>query len=245
MEPYKGYKTYKHSPTAYVFLCLTWLNYPNSLFLRMQNIKNLIFDLGGVVLNIDFKKTEEAFRQLGLPDFSKHISQFHITDFFHQYEIGKISDDEFVTGIAKLMDEPAEAEKIIAAWNALLLDFPPARIELLKKLHKKYRTFLLSNTNSIHEKEFNKRLFNQYGVYLEDIFEKTYYSHAVNLRKPDAAIFQLVLNENNLVPEETLFIDDTALNFPEAEKLGVRVYHITPGNGITDMKLFHDELHLV
>ena len=121
----------------------------------------------------------------------------------------------------------------------------PNRSSPHSKLHKKYRTFLLSNTNSIHYKEFNKRLFNEQGVYLENIFEKTYYSHAVNLRKPDAAIFKLVLNENNLVPEETLFVDDTALNFPEAEKLGVRVYHITPGNGITDMKLFHDELHLV
>jgi putative hydrolase of the HAD superfamily len=211
----------------------------------MQTIKNLIFDLGGVILNIDFKKTEEAFRQLGLDNFSNHINQFHISDFFHQYETGKISDDEFVAGIASLMDKPADAEKIIGAWNALLLDFPPARINLLKKLRKKYRMFLLSNTNSIHEQEFNKRLFKEQGVYLEDLFEKTYYSHAVNLRKPDAAIFQLVLNENNLVPEETLFIDDTALNFPEAEKLGVQVYHITPGNGITDMELFHDVLHLV
>jgi len=204
----------------------------------MQNIKNLIFDLGGVIMNIDFKKTEEAFRLLGLENFSNHINQFHITDFFRQYEIGLISDDEFVEGISKLMDKPADADKIIAAWNALLLDFPPERIDLLKKLKTKYRTFLLSNTNSLHFKEFNQRLFNEQGVYLEDIFEKTYYSHTANLRKPDAAIFQLVLNENDLNPTETLFIDDTALNFPEAEKLGIRVQHVTPVNGITTIELF-------
>jgi len=204
----------------------------------MQNIKNLIFDLGGVIMNIDFKKTEEAFRLLGLENFSNHINQFHITDFFRQYEIGLISDDEFVEGISKLMDKPADADKIIAAWNALLLDFPPERIDLLKKLKTKYRTFLLSNTNSLHFKEFNQRLFNEQGVYLEDIFEKTYYSHTANLRKPDAAIFQLVLNENDLNPTETLFIDDTALNFPEAEKLGIRVQHVTAGNGITTIELF-------
>jgi len=204
----------------------------------MQNIKNLIFDLGGVIMNIDFKKTEEAFRLLGLENFSNHINQFHITDFFRQYEIGLISDDEFVEGISKLMDKPADADKIIAAWNALLLDFPPERIDLLKKLRTKYRTFLLSNTNSLHYKEFNQRLFNEQGVYLEDIFEKTYYSHTANLRKPDAAIFQLVLNENDLNPTETLFIDDTALNFPEAEKLGIRVQHVTPVNGITTIELF-------
>lgn len=189
-------------------------------------------------MNIDFKKTEEAFRLLGLENFSNHINQFHITDFFRQYEIGLISDDEFVEGISKLMDKPADADKIIAAWNALLLDFPPERIDLLKKLKTKYRTFLLSNTNSLHFKEFNQRLFNEQGVYLEDIFEKTYYSHTANLRKPDAAIFQLVLNENDLNPTETLFIDDTALNFPEAEKLGIRVQHVTPVNGITTIELF-------
>ncbi|MGC4036122.1 MAG: HAD family phosphatase [Chitinophagaceae bacterium] len=202
----------------------------------MQNIKNIIFDLGGVILNIDFKKTEEAFRKLGLDNFSDHISQHHITDFFRKYEMGLIDDDTFVADISKMIGKPVTAEEIIAAWNALLLDFPPARIELLKKLHKKYRTFLLSNTNSIHLKEFNQRLFKERGVYLEDIFEKTYYSHAVNLRKPDAAIFELVIKENNLVPEETLFIDDTASNFPEAEKMGIKVHHVTPDNGITDIK---------
>ena len=205
----------------------------------MQNTKNLIFDLGGVILNIDFKRTEEAFRLLGLENFSDHISQFKITDFFQQYETGKIDDDEFVNGISKLMNKPVSSDKIIAAWNALLLDFPPDRIDLLKRLKSKHRTFLLSNTNSLHYKEFNKRLHTEQGVYLEDLFEKTYYSHTAKLRKPDAAIFELVLNENNLMPAETLFIDDTALNFTEAEKLGIQVYHITPGNAITGIEFLN------
>jgi putative hydrolase of the HAD superfamily len=205
----------------------------------MQNIKNLIFDLGGVILNIDFKKTEEAFRLLGLENFSDHLSQFHITDFFQQYETGKIDDDEFVNGISKLIGKPVSADQIIAAWNALLLDFPPARINLLKKLKSKYRTFLLSNTNSLHYKEFNKRLHTEQGVYLEDLFEKTYYSHTAKLRKPEAVIFELVLNENNLDAAETLFIDDTALNFPEAEKLGINVYHISRENEITGLNFLN------
>lgn len=185
----------------------------------MQNIKNIIFDLGGVILNIDFKKTEEAFLQLGLDDFSTHISQFHVTDFFLLYETGKIDDDEFVTGVMNLTKKSVERHRVIEAWNALLLDFPPDRIELLKKLKKKFRLFLLSNTNSIHLKEFNQRLYNEYGVYLENLFEKTYYSHAVKLRKPDSAIYKKVLSENRLIAEETLFVDDTISNFPEAEKL--------------------------
>lgn len=208
------------------------------LALGMQNIKNVIFDLGGVILNIDFKKTEKAFLDLGLDNFSDHISQFHISDFFEQYEIGKIDDGEFVDGISKLIGKAAEEEKIIAAWNALLLDFPPERIELLKRIKPDYRTFLLSNTNSLHYKEYQRRLFDRDGVYLEDLFEKTYYSHAVQLRKPGADIFNLVLRENKLVASETLFIDDTASNFEEARKLGIQTHHLAPGSSITEIDLF-------
>ena len=128
--------------------------------------------------------------------------------------------------------------KIVEAWNALLLDFPKERIDLLKKIKTKYRTFLLSNTNSIHLKEFQERLHNEQGVYLEDLFEKAYYSHVVKLRKPNADIFNLVLKENDLMPSETLFIDDTASNFPEAEKMGIQTYHLKPGMSITDIDIF-------
>ena len=202
----------------------------------MQNIKNIIFDLGGVIMNIDFKKTEEAFHLLGLENFSDHISQFHITDFFEKYETGMLSDEDFVKGLRKLSGKDIPTEKIIAAWNALLLDFPSKRIGLLKKLKTQYRTFLLSNTNSIHHDEFQERLKREQGVYLEDLFEKTYYSHVANLRKPEAAIFELVLNDNKLVPSETLFVDDTASNFPQAEKLGIQVYHLKKGMDITEIE---------
>lgn len=204
----------------------------------MQNIKNIIFDLGGVILNIDFKKTEEAFRQLGLKDFSTHINQFHNSGFFLLYETGMIDDDEFVYSIKSLIKNPVESRQVIEAWNALLLDFPPERIKLLKRLREKFRLFLLSNTNAIHLKEFNQRLYDEYGGYLEDLFEKTYYSHAVKLRKPAEAIYKMVLSENNLIAGETLFVDDTASNFPEAEKLGIKTYHIKPGASITDIELF-------
>lgn len=204
----------------------------------MHSIKNIIFDLGGVILNIDFKKTNEAFHSLGFENFSQHISQHHITELFLHYETGQIDDIEFIDSVAQLSDIPLPKDKIIEAWNALLLDFPKERIELLKKIRSKYRTFLLSNTNNIHLKEFQERLHNEQGVYLEDLFEKTYYSHVVKLRKPHADIFTLVLKENDLVPSETLFIDDTASNFPEAKKLGIQIYHLEPGTSITEMDLF-------
>lgn len=206
----------------------------------MQNIKNIIFDLGGVILNIDFKKTNEAFHLLGLKDFGQYINQFHISDLFLRYEIGEIDDLEFVDSVAKLSDAPIPKDKIKEAWNALLLDFPQERIDLLRKIKSHYRTFLLSNTNSIHLQEYNQRLHNEQGVYLEDLFEKAYYSHVVKMRKPHAEIFQLVLDENNLVASETLFIDDTYSNFGEAQRLGIRIHHLEPGTAITDMEIFKE-----
>src|SRR5688500_10528331 len=164
----------------------------------MRSIKNIIFDLGGVILNIDFKKTNDAFHLLGLENFSQHINQFHITDLFLNYETGQIDDMEFIDSVAKLSSKPMPEDKIVEAWNALLLDFPKERIDLLKKIKSQYRTFLLSNTNSIHLKEFQERLHNEQGVYLEDLFEKAYYSHVVKLSKPNAYIFELVKKENNV-----------------------------------------------
>ena len=204
----------------------------------MRSIKNIIFDLGGVILNIDFKKTNDAFHLLGLENFSQHINQFHITDLFLNYETGQIDDMEFIDSVAKLSSKPMPEDKIVEAWNALLLDFPKERIDLLKKIKSQYRTFLLSNTNSIHLKEFQERLHNEQGVYLEDLFERAYYSHVVKLRKPNADIFELVLKENNLEPSETLFIDDTESNFEEAKNLGIQIFHLKPGMSITDIELF-------
>ena len=194
----------------------------------MHSIKNIIFDLGGVILNIDFKKTNDAFHLLGLENFSQHINQFHITDLFLNYETGQIDDMEFIDSVAKLSSKPMPEDKIVEAWNALLLDFPKERIDLLKKIKSQYRTFLLSNTNSIHLKEFQERLHNEQGVYLEDLFERAYYSHVVKLRKPNADIFELVLKENNLEPSETLFIDDTQPNIDAAKKAGLHAALVSP-----------------
>jgi epoxide hydrolase-like predicted phosphatase len=201
-------------------------------------IKNIIFDLGGVIMNIDFKKTEKAFADLGFTDFSQYMTQFHITPFFEEYETGKINNAAFVKGIQQIAAAPLTEKEVIQAWNALLLDFPVERIELLEKLKKKYRIFLLSNTNALHYEAFQHTLYSLTGKKLEDIFEKTYYSHAVNLRKPDAAIYQLVLDENKLNPAETLFIDDTASNFSGAEETGIQIFHLKKPMQITEMPLF-------
>lgn len=189
-------------------------------------------------MNIDFKKTEKAFADLGFTDFSQYMTQFHITPFFEEYETGKINNAAFVKGIQQIAASPLTEDEVIQAWNALLLDFPVERIELLEKLKKKYRIFLLSNTNALHYEAFQHTLYSLTGKKLEDIFEKTYYSHTVNLRKPHAAIYQLVLDENKLNPAETLFIDDTASNFSGAEEIGIQIFHLKKPVQITEMPLF-------
>jgi len=201
----------------------------------MENIKNIIFDLGGVILNIDLKRTENALRELGIDNLSTYMTQFHISSFFKEYEMGKIDDATFIKSIQSLSPKPLTEEEVISAWNALLLDFPQERIELLRNLKEKYRLFLLSNTNLIHYRKFQQQLFLQTGGYLEDLFEKTYYSHTVGLSKPDVAIFQLVINENKLDPGETLFVDDTESNMLGAKQAGLQVAYIRPGTSIIDL----------
>jgi glucose-1-phosphatase len=202
----------------------------------MQNIKNIIFDLGGVILNIDIKRTENALKELGFDNLSTYMTQQHISSFFKEYEMGKIDDAAFISSIQSLSPKPLTEEEVINAWNALLLDFPEERIELLRRLKEKYRLFLLSNTNLIHYRKFQQQIHLQTGGYLEDLFEKTYYSHAVGLSKPDVAIFQLVINENKLDPAETIFVDDTAVNMTGAKQAGLRVAHIAPGTSILDLE---------
>lgn len=201
-------------------------------------IKNIIFDLGGVIMNIDFKLTENAFAALGFTDFKQHMTQFHITPFFEQYETGKIDDAAFIKGVQQIAGKALSDQQVVDAWNALLLDFPPAHIALLEKIKNEYRIFLLSNTNSLHYEAFQQTLQAQTGKKLEDLFEKTYYSHTAHLRKPHASIYQLLLDENKLLPAETLFIDDTASNFSGAEALGIQTLHLRPPMQITQVPMF-------
>jgi len=202
----------------------------------MQDIKNIIFDLGGVILNIDIKRTENALRELGIDNFSQYVRQSHLLSFFKDYEAGKIDDAAFIRAIQSLSRQALKEEAIVNAWNALLLDFPAERIELLRSLKKKYRLFLLSNTNSIHHRQFQQQLYGQTGNYLEDLFEKTYYSHTIGLCKPDVAAFRLVINENKLDPAETIFVDDTEANMAGAKEAGLHVAHIRPNTTILDIE---------
>lgn len=190
-------------------------------------IKNIIFDWGGVITDLDFNASIEAFKKYGMDNF---IDQYNIKfqkDFYTKLEMGLISPEEFRTELRKLIPEPITDDELDIAWAALLCDLPKERWDLLHKVNSCFRTFLLSNTNKIHVERYFQKIFKSYGVYgYRHLFEKTYFSYELNMRKPDIKIFKFVLDNNNLKPEETLLIDDYYENIESARKLGIVTYQI-------------------
>ena len=207
--------------------------------IQANKYKNIIFDLGGVILNIDYDITAKAFEKLGISQFHKLFSKAEQNQTFDLYEKGLISSDEFRDILQKAVTTPVSKETIDDTWNAMLLDLPPARLDLLKKMKNTHRTFLLSNTNEIHIQCFSKSLQQQIGVSdLSDYFEKVYLSYEINLRKPDVEIFKYVLDNNRLNPAETLFIDDSPQHIEGAKKLGIHTYWLdVKKESITDIGL--------
>ena len=190
-------------------------------------IKNIIFDLGNVIIDIDPKLTLQAFAHLSKKTLDEINHIYHSEELFEYYEKGLVNDAFLRTRLREILECPqATDQQIDHAWNALLLDIPLARIELVKKAAQKYRVFILSNTNHIHATEFHKILEKVSGhKHFKDIFEKVYYSFHMQKRKFDADIYEQVLKESRIKAEETLFIDDNHDNILTAKKLGIQVIH--------------------
>lgn len=197
--------------------------------LSPQKIKNIVFDWGGVLINIDYQATVNAFKALGVDNFDQHFAQAQQRELFDQLETGAISPDAFRKGIREEFGDFITDQQMDAAWGAMLLDIPSHRIETLKALRKKYRIFLLSNTNQIHEDQLMEGLNAALGFEFFSLFEKVYLSHRVGMRKPHTAIFDLVVKENGLIKEETLFIDDSEQHVNGAVKAGLHAFHLQPG----------------
>ena len=191
----------------------------------MKKIDNIIFDLGNVILDIDYQSTIKAFEKIGIENASILYSKSSQTKIFDQLETGKISKEDFILEMQKNIPKASKSE-IINAWNAIIKDLPESRIDILKNLKDKFSIFLLSNTNSIHIDYIVRKIGR--GKYDEfyNLFDKVYYSHEVKLRKPDPNIFKLVINENNLKIKNTLFIDDSIQHINSAKKLGLQTYHL-------------------
>jgi len=193
-----------------------------------KNIKNIIFDLGNVVLPLSIKASIEAFKELGISNgFEDTLCTAQTSKLFDDFEIGAITPSEFLSEMKKHCKLSATDEDIVSAWNAMLLDYDPERIKLLKQLSEHHNTFLLSNTNQLHYDHFIRTFSETFGYDFDSLFVKAYYSHEMNMRKPTPEIFSRVLDEQKLVAEETLFLDDNEANLDSAHKLGINVQHIT------------------
>jgi len=192
----------------------------------MQNIKNIIFDYGNVIFSIDFTLAQNAFNHLGINNseqFFGHLQQHAIFDAFDR---GEITAAQFRDGVRSVAgNNTLTDQQIDEAWNSMLLGIAEGNHELLLQLKGKYRTFLMSNINDIHYSHIMNYLKTAFGFNGNDhLFEKAYYSHLVGKRKPDAAFFKQILEENNLIPAETLFIDDSPQHLEAAKALGIQTY---------------------
>ncbi len=205
-----------------------------------SNFDNIIFDLGGVIVNLDYGLTIQAFSELAGYDITQQYSQQRQADIFSRFEVGDITTAEFRQGLMQLLEFEASDDSIDQAWSALILDFPPERVELVRQLSQQKRIFLLSNINELHletsDLKFTEAMGTDIGT-LADQFERAYYSHLVCDRKPNPSIFQRVIDENDLDPAKTLFLDDTAHNLVGAQQVGLHTIHVTQDNPIESLNL--------
>ncbi len=202
----------------------------------MDQIKNIIFDLGGVIINLNIQKTIREFNKLSNKPFETIYTQLQQSPLFDRFDKGEITEPDFFKELKAAMGNNVSDDKLLFAWNAMLLDFPKHRLELLEKLKSTYRLFLLSNTNETHVVEFEKSLYNEHGLEnLKPFFEKVYYSCRINMRKPDTGIFEFVIKENGLLPQETVFIDDSPQHVEGALKTGIKAVLLNKDCEVADL----------
>lgn len=190
----------------------------------------VIFDFGHVIINIDVPKTYQAFAKLCGKTPAKVEQLFHENELFRRYEIGLYQDDEFREAVRQILGFPFSDAEVDEAWNALLLDIPPQRVDFLLELKRKVPIYLLSNTNTLHIQAAEQILHRTCGIpSLYDLFTHPFFSYDLGLWKPDPAIYQAVLDELGLPPEKVLFLDDNPDNVASAREVGIITEHILPG----------------
>ena len=186
-------------------------------------IDTIIFDFGDIFINLDKQATIDGLERLGLSSWNEDLEQLNIS-----FEKGQISRDAFLLGIQKQIPN-ATIDEILTAWNAVLLDFPLYRLEFLQLLSKKFRLFLLSNTDAIHIDHFEQREGASFFGDFYQCFEKVYFSYEMGMRKPDAEIYTTLINRHELAPKRTLFVDDKKDNTDAAKALGLHVWNLQVG----------------
>lgn len=191
---------------------------------EIKQFDSIIFDLGGVLIDIDYQATTNGFRNLGVADFELQYNQLQQESLFDSFEKGEISGQHFINKLMDIVPKGITPNQIVSAWNAMLGEFPLKKIELLKQVRETHQTFLLSNTNEIHMPIVYRNWKNVSNLTFNELFEKVYLSFEIGKRKPDVETFHWVIEENKLNPEKTLFIDDSPQHIEGAKKAGLNTH---------------------
>jgi glucose-1-phosphatase len=203
----------------------------------MTKIKNLIFDLGNVIIDLDVERTFAQLRHYLGADYEHALKNVFDKDIFVEYEIGNLSETEFLHRLRAVADFPVGIGQLRDAWNAMLLDIPFKRLEMLERLKQKYQVFLLSNTNESHLYYVHGYLKTIYGIenFEDRFFHRPYYSHLLGLRKPNQDIYEFVLKDAHLKASETMFFDDMLVNVKSAQSVGIQAVLHPAGTEIVDV----------
>jgi len=203
-----------------------------------ETIRNVIFDLGNVLLDLDSDQVNVAFKNLLGEDFSRLAASEETKKIFLYLETGHYSEESFINALQRLSTTVPDGKKVIDAWNSLLVGIPSQRLDMLEALSKKgYQLYLLSNTNSLHIHWLHRYMKATHNIenFETQFFKKSYYSHLLGMRKPDKEIYEYVLSDAFIKAEETLFIDDGEANILGAQQLGISTLLHDPASDITEL----------
>lgn len=205
----------------------------------LKNTDAIIFDIGNVLIDIDYEVMIREFAKIATVDFHQIVTYSHQDRVFDRYEKGQISSSEFRDTLRRYLRPGVSDEEIDTAWNSILVHYPLSKFELLKQLRKQYKVFALSNINALHAAAIDVHVQEQFGAEdMRSYFDQAYYSHEMGHRKPEKEIYQMVLEAEALEPTRTLFIDDKLENINAAAALGIRTHHLTDRDALLDLFSF-------
>jgi len=200
-----------------------------------SGIRNILFDLGGVILDINVQATQQRFYEMGLPSIFMNYPENMTTDLFFRYETGKLDTGSFRNEVRRLSGLDVSDAAIDEAWTAMLVGIPSSRTNLLRRLSERYDLYMLSNTCPMHVPVFEKMFRDASGVSMQDLFKKIFYSFEIGYHKPDREAFEYVICDTGIVPEETYFLDDNIHNIKTSQELGFRAIHIHERTSMMDL----------
>jgi HAD superfamily hydrolase (TIGR01509 family) len=188
--------------------------------------KIILFDLGGVLINLDYQATISAFEKLGITNFDELYTQADQESLFDDLETGKVSSMHFINRLLDKLPAGITANQVVHSWNAMILNFPLERLKLVERLSKNHTLYLLSNTNGIHMEKVRRELQKVSRKPLEDYFREVYLSHEIGCRKPHSETFKAVLDKMEVTADKVLFIDDSAQHIEGASAIGIESHHL-------------------